>query len=46
MGWRDSTNQISVPIRGLFHLTLTKVFREWEKRHGYEFPSPSGDYLI
>ena len=36
---------VSVPIRGLFNLTLPKALAE-DFGDDFEFPSPSGDYLI
>ena len=37
---------ISVPIRGLFNLTLTNLELAYIDEAGILFPSPSGDYLI
>ena len=38
-------NKVSVPIGGLFNLTLFWSINEHEGER-YLFPSPSGDYLI
>ena len=35
---------VSVPIRGLFNLTMLE--HEYFKKGELEFPSPLGDYLI
>ena len=36
---------VSVPIRGLFNLTVSKD-KTYQDHHEEKFPSPSGDYLI
>ena len=38
--------QVSVPIRGLFNLTMAYTVVTILKNQLYKFPSPSGDYLI
>ena len=38
--------RVSVPIRGLFNLTLQKAVEYIEFLKSKKFSSPSGDYLI
>ena len=38
--------EVSVPIRGLFNLTVTQYNRQLQNVSAGRFPSPSGDYLI
>ena len=39
-------DSVSVPIRGLFNLTGYWCDYDITQDASYEFPSPSGDYLI